>query len=527
MFEEQPNRNRMQNMLGEDTIKGLSLSLADGRLWFILAGDDRITPVISHLGKAMCLQKGDGAGKKLISFVSDLKKLPPLPNGDGDEPLVCVLGPHDDGDLIVIWASMLSLVIACDAQHRGGILVHGALASFRGEGIILAASSGTGKTTASKRLPSPWSSLSDDATLVVRDPEGRYWAHPWPTWSCFYRNGPGGSWNVEEAVPLRAIFFLSRSEDERVEPLRRTQTVAMLMESAKQATQTVARSRSPEEACEFHNQQLEVVTAMASQIPAYLLHLSLTGEFWRHIEEVLSNENDRHAGEWKTHTTPGIVEPQLAPQRTHGDLIKNDPIPVIYRGPSMNPTLWEPDLLEVVPYQGRPMKRGDVVYFRRPSDEQMVVHRIMEITPRGVITRGDNNQSEDPYLVEPEAIVGQVMAAQRKKSRRHIAGGWQGIAALQCARKKRWLLAIGARLLGHSYHSLARTGIPRRFLSPVFHPRVVSFGEGYRRHMKLMMGDRVIGQYDTRGRWWRIYYPFSLFVDEAALPANQIVSVQC
>ena len=32
----------------------------------------------------------------------------------------------------------------------------------------------------------PWRSLCDDATLVVRDASGRYWAHPWPTWSRFY-----------------------------------------------------------------------------------------------------------------------------------------------------------------------------------------------------------------------------------------------------------------------------------------------------------------------------------------------------
>ena len=97
--------------------------------------------------------------------------------------------------------------------------MHGALAEENGIGVILAAPGGTGKTTASDRLPAPWRSLCDDTTLVVRDSQGKYWGHPWPTWSRFLEGGPGGTWEVQEAVPLRGVFFLSQAPEDLTEPL--------------------------------------------------------------------------------------------------------------------------------------------------------------------------------------------------------------------------------------------------------------------------------------------------------------------
>ena len=51
---------------------------------------------------------------------------------------------------------------ARDAQTRGEVLLHGALAEKDGIGVILAAPGGTGKTTASDRLLAPWRSRCDE-----------------------------------------------------------------------------------------------------------------------------------------------------------------------------------------------------------------------------------------------------------------------------------------------------------------------------------------------------------------------------
>ena len=43
-----------------------------------------------------------------------------------------------------------------------------------------------------RMLPRVWHSLSDDATLVVRDGTGTCYVHPLPTWSQFRNDGDPG-----------------------------------------------------------------------------------------------------------------------------------------------------------------------------------------------------------------------------------------------------------------------------------------------------------------------------------------------
>ena len=75
-----------------------------------------------------------------------------------------------------------------------------------------------------------------------------------------------------------------------------------------------------------------------------------------------------------------------------------------YVGPSMNPTLREPEIMEIMPYDGRPLRVGDVAFFLPPEADQPVVHRIVRVTPAGISTLGDNNTREDPFLLQPESI---------------------------------------------------------------------------------------------------------------------------
>jgi SynChlorMet cassette protein ScmC len=181
----------------------------------------------------------------------------------------------------------LSLIIARQSQAGGGVLLHGALAERDGLGVILAAAGGTGKTTASHRLPTPWRSLCDDTTLVVRDPQGSYWAHPWPTWSRFLDGEPGGTWDVPSAVPLKGIFFLARAAEDRVERLGHGHTVSMLVECAGQASMVMALGLGQEELRAHHLERFNNLCALARIMPAHRLHISLTGAFWQEMERTL------------------------------------------------------------------------------------------------------------------------------------------------------------------------------------------------------------------------------------------------
>ncbi|MBP1731106.1 MAG: hypothetical protein H6Q55_1535 [Deltaproteobacteria bacterium] len=192
-----------------------------------------------------------------------------------------------------------------------------------------------------------------------------------------------------------------------------------------------------------------------------------------------------------------------------------------YVGPSMNPTLCEPEMMEIVPYGSRPLRIGDVVFCLPPKADQPVVHRVARVTPAGITTRGDNNTREDPYLLHPKDIKGQVVAAWRGRKRREISGGLQGRLTGRWFCWQRILDRAVAGLLRPPYRALSRRGNIAHLLPLRFRPRVVVFHAQGQDQFRLLMGKQVVGQYDDRKRQWQIQRPFRLFVDERVLPKQK------
>jgi SynChlorMet cassette protein ScmC len=272
-----------------------ALVLADGSHWEILACDEEAASLVSQFAGAMRLQAADNAVEPVPHarpnrlYVHMHAAASP---GDGYVPLasrndgsvVCALSPCAGWGGPYANLLRLSLIMARESQFRGGALIHGALVEKDGRGMILAAPGGTGKTTASRRFPAPWSSLSDDTALVVRDPRGCYWAHAWPTWSRFLDEGPGGAWDVQSAVRLAGLFFLARAAGDRTEPIGPGQAVSLLGESVGQASAFMEPGLSRDELRDLRLERFNSLCAMTRVIPAYWLHISLTGAFWREIE---------------------------------------------------------------------------------------------------------------------------------------------------------------------------------------------------------------------------------------------------
>ena len=275
-----------------------SLVLADGSRWGIAAVDEKAASIVSQLGCVMQLCMNTGANEpshhgnpcrlfvQIDAHTTAADCYVPLAS-ENDGVVVCDLSPCDRWGGPHVNLVRLSLVFAREAQARGGVLIHGALAERDGMGVILAAPGGTGKTTASNRLPAPWRSLCDDTTLVVRDPQGNYWAHPWPTWSRFLDGGPGGTWDVQNAVPVKGIFFLARALEDRVERVGPGQAVSLLGECVGQVSTFMAPGLWKEELHALHLEQFNNLCVLARVTPAHVLHISLTGAFWQEIEQAL------------------------------------------------------------------------------------------------------------------------------------------------------------------------------------------------------------------------------------------------
>jgi hypothetical protein len=192
-----------------------------------------------------------------------------------------------------------------------------------------------------------------------------------------------------------------------------------------------------------------------------------------------------------------------------------------YVGPSMNPTLREPEIMEIMLYDGRPLRVGDVAFFLPPEAVQPVVHRIIRMTPAGISTLGDNNTRVDTSLLQPEDIKGQVVAAWCGQKRRKIAGGLHGRLTSRWLRWRRVLDRGVSHLLHPLYYILSRCGLIARLLPAPFRPRVVVFQTQGQDQFRLLLGQRIIGRYDDQKRQWQIQRPFRLFVDERVLQKQQ------
>jgi signal peptidase I len=506
---------------------GLNLDLADGQQWLIRAVDDEAAAIVAELGKVMLLNPVCASGEKrheLCVAVCEEPDMSDRSDAEARGTVVCRLAAPTDRSMRVLQTERISMSIAREVLARGGLLLHGALAEYRGSGFVLAGPSGVGKSTASRRLPLPWRSLCDDMTLVVRDGAGRFWAHPWPTWSRFRDNGPGGSWAVEHAIPLRAVFFLAQSPSDQLEPVHVTQATALTLESTVTILQEAYDLADEDAARVLIGRGVSAAKALALATPAFSLKLSPDGRFWEKIEGVLPVGDFPGSGVESSDRDPVSVE----------SLMAGDSLRVVYTGTSMNPTLDEPDLLEVRPYGTARVRPGDVVCFKSPETGKTVVHRVVSVGSRSPVsgramdgrskdsirTRGDNNRTDDRGVLQAGDIIGRVTTAQRGAQRRKVHGGWQGFAVLRRVRLCRRIRS-SAGLLPHTlYRFVAGLGPFDRMLPASLRPRPVRFAVRYRYRVfrKLLMGRRTIGHYDYRLMKWHIQRPFRLFVCERTLP---------
>lgn len=170
---------------------------------------------------------------------------------------------------------------------KGGLPFHAGLAVLDGQGVLLAASGDTGKSTCCLRLPDHWQPLCDDEILVVVGQQKKYRVHPFPTWSDYLWKQSEKTWNVQYSVPLAGIFFLEQSENDKVAPIGSGEAALLISESAMQICEKFFRYTGEEEQRKFRKTLFNNACKMAKQIPAYRLGVSLHGKFWEKMEMTL------------------------------------------------------------------------------------------------------------------------------------------------------------------------------------------------------------------------------------------------
>jgi hypothetical protein len=184
----------------------------------------------------------------------------------------------------------------------------------------------------------------------------------------------------------------------------------------------------------------------------------------------------------------------------------------------MRPLLRPGDRIRFVYCRVEEVRRGDVIIFIPPGQEERVVHRVVSTGPGGIRTKGDANPCRDTGNLRQEDIIGRAVSVERNGKVTPVTGGIAGrlLAALIRAIRKSDHMA--SHVLNPCYRGLARSGLFRTLLPPALRPRVITFERDGQKEMQLVLGRRIIGRRPAGAGAWTIRRPFRIFVDEHSLP---------
>ena len=86
-------------------------------------------------------------------------------------------------------------------------------------------------------------------------------------------------------------------------------------------------------------------------------------------------------------------------------VISHSHVLCVVRSGSMRPVLAPGDLIIVNPLD-KDIKVGDVIVYKRPNGNYLVIHRVYKIAENEIWTKGDHNCCPDPYRIDKEDIIG-------------------------------------------------------------------------------------------------------------------------
>lgn len=194
----------------------------------------------------------------------------------------CDIDTAFEGDFIIDRMIYALYAVYRETVRHEGLPFHAGLVEKDGAGILLAGSSGTGKSTACRRLADLFDILCDEETLIVRDTDGRYLAHPFPTWSGLAGHAdPLPSWPVQKALPVAHILFLEPSDEDALLPLVQARAAMMMTKTALEKCRWGLLN--PEDKRATQRRVFENACLLARSVPASSCRATLSGPLFETI----------------------------------------------------------------------------------------------------------------------------------------------------------------------------------------------------------------------------------------------------
>jgi SynChlorMet cassette protein ScmC len=200
--------------------------------------------------------------------------------------IVCELGSDNKFlDLVMMRHSLYPIYQG--VLDFEGLPFHAGLIEREGKGVLLAAQRNTGKSTCCLRVPKPWHALCDEETIIVRNDQKKYLAHPFPTWSNKFMKHSEKTWNVERHVSLAAVFFLEQAPVDAAIPLGQGEAAVSIYQSAMQVLYRYWHNLDSSELRVRNKDLFANSCKLTKTVPTFKLRVSLRGRFWEEIERVL------------------------------------------------------------------------------------------------------------------------------------------------------------------------------------------------------------------------------------------------
>lgn len=186
-------------------------------------------------------------------------------------------------------------------------------------------------------------------------------------------------------------------------------------------------------------------------------------------------------------------------------------------GQSMSPTLREPEIIKLKPYENRSPKIGDVIFYLPQGKDKSIIHRVIRITKSGIKTRGDNNSQEDDYFLHLNEIKGQVVTAMCGSNTRQIKGGLRGRLVGSYLHKRKLIFRLFYKIIRPAYRIVLKNKFIVNLAAPLFNPSIIRFQFMENNNFVILFGKKIIGRYDRKSCNWRIHPFFRLFVNKEQL----------
>lgn len=149
--------------------------------------------------------------------------------------------------------------------------------------------------------------------------------------------------------------------------------------------------------------------------------------------------------------------------------MSSDDCILFYRGQSMAGTFRAGDSLSLLQVPLSEIRAGDVVVFRGTNhlgEADELAHRIIAVTPQGLIARGDDNPGPDSTQITAENLVGKVTHVLRDGRKRAVRGGQMGLLRARLLHARRPLRAVAASIGRGLYQRLRASKLVMRLWRP-------------------------------------------------------------